>query len=129
MSAIASARAIAFDGSAPASATTVTAIIGASDESGPSTRMREGPKTAYARSGARVAYRPLMAGSPDASAYPIPTGTRNAARTSPASASRPNQARRYERIVDSPGSKREPPVTPPARCRPVEATPPPAHGG
>ena len=43
------ARATALAGSPPASASgaMVAAIIGPSEESGPSTRMRDGPKSAY----------------------------------------------------------------------------------
>ena len=48
--------------------TTTAAITGARDESGPSTSTREGPNTAYATSGTIVAYRPVIAGSPAASA-------------------------------------------------------------
>ena len=43
-------------------------MIGASDESGPSTRMRDGPNTAYASNGTIVAYRPVSSGNPAASA-------------------------------------------------------------
>ena len=48
MSASIDARATARPGSPPAatSGSTVAAIIGPSEESGPSTRMREGPNTA-----------------------------------------------------------------------------------
>ncbi len=62
------ARPIAVALSPAASGTTAAAISGASDESGPRTRIRDGPKTAYARSGVIVAYRPVIAGSPAASA-------------------------------------------------------------
>jgi hypothetical protein len=48
----------------------------------------------------------VIAGSPEASAYPIPTGTRNAASTRPAIVSRASHSRRYERSVDSPGTNR-----------------------
>ena len=81
-------------------------MIGAREESGPSTRIRDGPTIAYTRSGTIVAYRPVIAGSPEASAYPIPTGTRNAANTRPAIVSRASHSRRYERSVDSPGTNR-----------------------
>jgi hypothetical protein len=56
--------------------------------------MRDGPKIAYAASGRIVAYRPYTAGSPEASAYPIPTGTRNAVSTRPATRSWRNQGLR-----------------------------------
>jgi hypothetical protein len=39
--------------------------MGANDESGPSTRMRDGPTTAYTSSGTMVAYNPVTGGSPD----------------------------------------------------------------
>ena len=46
----------------------VAAIIGPSDESGPSTRIREGPNRAYAVRHRIVVYRPVIAGSPASSA-------------------------------------------------------------
>ena len=45
-------------GSPAANGTIVAAMMAASDESGPNTRMRLGPKMAYAISGTMVAYRP-----------------------------------------------------------------------
>jgi hypothetical protein len=48
----------------------IAAITAASEESGPSTITREGPKTAYASSGTIVAYSPVIGGSPAACAYP-----------------------------------------------------------
>ena len=51
-----------------ASGRIAAAMIGASAESGPSTRMRDGPNTAYASSGTIVAYRPVSGGSPAATA-------------------------------------------------------------
>ncbi len=62
------ASTMASSGSPAASGTIVAAISGASDESGPSTRIRLGPKMAYATSGTMVAYSPVIGGSPDASA-------------------------------------------------------------
>jgi hypothetical protein len=44
------------------------AITPASEESGPSTITREGPKMAYATSGTMVAYSPVIGGSPAACA-------------------------------------------------------------
>ena len=52
------ASATSRSGSPAASGTIVAAMMAASDESGPSTRMRLGPKMAYAISGTMVAYRP-----------------------------------------------------------------------
>ena len=49
------ARATAWAESPAASGTTVTAMSAASDESGPRTRIRLGPKMAYATSGTIVA--------------------------------------------------------------------------
>ena len=49
------ASATARAGSPSALESTATAMSGASAESGPSTMMRDGPKTAYARSGPIVA--------------------------------------------------------------------------
>ena len=63
------ARASAVSGSpVTANGATAAAIRGASDESGPRTRIFDGPTTAYARSGTMVAYRPAYAGNPAASA-------------------------------------------------------------
>jgi hypothetical protein len=53
--AIALAIATARAGSPAASGSTTARITGANDESGPSTRMRLGPKIAYASSGKMVA--------------------------------------------------------------------------
>ena len=61
-----------------------TAIMGATDASGPSTRIREGPSSAYPTRTAIVVYSPLTGGSPASSAYAIPCGTRIAASTTPA---------------------------------------------
>ena len=52
------ANATRRSGSPAASGTMVAAIMAANEESGPSTRMRLGPKMAYAISGKMVAYRP-----------------------------------------------------------------------
>ena len=41
-------------------------MIAASDESGPRTRIRLGPRTAYTSSGTIVAYRPVIGGRPAA---------------------------------------------------------------
>ena len=58
ITAIAAAAAARASGSCPATLTTAARIKGDSDESGPSTRIREGPSTAYARSGTIDAYKP-----------------------------------------------------------------------
>ncbi len=52
------ATAMAREGSPAAMETTTASIGAASAESGPSTRIRLGPNTAYASSGMMVAYRP-----------------------------------------------------------------------
>ena len=44
----------------PASGTIAAAMIGTSAESGPRTRIRDGPSSAYATSGTIVAYRPTI---------------------------------------------------------------------
>ena len=44
------------------------AMMAASEESGPRTRMGLGPSNAYASSGTMVAYRPAMGGRPATSA-------------------------------------------------------------
>jgi hypothetical protein len=66
--AIMPATATAHSGLPADSGSTTARITAASDESGPSTRIRLGPKTAYARSGTIVAYNPWMPGTPAASA-------------------------------------------------------------
>jgi hypothetical protein len=62
------ARATARSLSGPASGSTIAAITPASEESGPSTITRDGPKMAYATSGTMVAYSPVIGGSPAACA-------------------------------------------------------------
>ena len=64
----ASATARAGSPLAPTSGKIVAAIIGPSDESGPSTRIREGPKTAYPVKHRIDVYRPVIGGSPASSA-------------------------------------------------------------
>ena len=114
------ARATALAGSRPPSGRMIPAITAASEESGPSTITREGPNTAYTSSGTMVAYSPVIGGSPAACAYPIPTGTRNAVKTSPATRSLASQLLGYRRKVRTPGTHRPrpapggPPVTRPA---------------
>ena len=56
--AMAPARATARIGSPAESGRTMARMIGASEESGPSTRMRLGPNRAYTSSGTMVAYSP-----------------------------------------------------------------------
>ncbi len=46
----------------------VAAIIGPSDESGPSTRIRDGPSTAYPSRHRMLVYRPVIGGRPASSA-------------------------------------------------------------
>src|SRR5262245_21704417 len=93
-------------GSLAESGTTTLRISGANDESGPSTRMRLGPKMAYASSGTMVAYRPLIPGIPDASAYAMPTGTSMVVMTRPATRSFRSQDGWYSRRVTRPGTQR-----------------------
>ena len=62
------ASATARIGSPPESGNTTAMITAASEESGPRTRMRLGPNSAYASSGMMVAYKPLIPGTPDATA-------------------------------------------------------------
>ena len=78
------ARPIACDSLPAASGIMAAAIIGPSDESGPSTKFRDGPKRAYATRHITVVYRPVIAGRPASSAYAIPCGTSKALSTSPA---------------------------------------------
>jgi hypothetical protein len=64
------ARATARAGSPPApmSGRIVAAIIGPREESGPSTRILDGPKTAYPTRHRIEVYNPVTAGSPASSA-------------------------------------------------------------
>ncbi len=62
------ASATARAGSPTANGSTDAAMIGASAESGPSTRIRDGPKRAYTSRGMIVAYSPVSGGRPAASA-------------------------------------------------------------
>src|SRR5215216_2529357 len=71
-SAEASATARAGSPFAPTSGRIVAAIIGPSEESGPSTRIRDGPNTAYPSRQVIDVYRPVIAGRPASSAYAIP---------------------------------------------------------
>ena len=98
-SAAVSIRAVAL---APAMGMIAAATTGDTAESGPNTRMREGPKTKYASSGSIVAYKPVTAGSPASSAYAIPCGRRRAVRTKPATRSCRSQLGRYVAITCAP---------------------------
>ena len=62
------ASAIAVSWSPAASGRMVAAIIGPSDESGPRTRIGDGPASAYATRQTTVVYNPVIGGSPDSSA-------------------------------------------------------------
>ncbi len=59
------ASATARSGSPAASGRIDAPMIGASDESGPRTRILDGPARAYTASGTMVAYSPVTGGSPD----------------------------------------------------------------
>src|SRR6478735_10804309 len=104
--AIIPASATARPGSPAESGNTTDRITAASAESGPNTKMRLGPNSAYANSGTMVAYRPLMPGRPDATAYAMPTGTSIVVRTKPAATSFGSQAAWYRRSTSSPGTHR-----------------------
>ena len=65
---IAPAMATASAELAAASGRIVATSNGVSDESGPSTMIRDGPKIAYTNSGTMVAYRPVTGGNPAAEA-------------------------------------------------------------
>ena len=80
------ARAMALAGSSPATTSGAIAakISGPSDESGPSTKIFDGPIKAYPTRQATVVYNPLTGGNPANSAYAMPWGTRIAASTIPA---------------------------------------------
>nr|BFE73274.1 hypothetical protein GCM10020092_065750 [Actinoplanes digitatis] len=58
----ASATACAGSAAEPRAASSTAAIIGPSDESGPSTRIRDGPKTAYASRQKIEVYSPVIGG-------------------------------------------------------------------
>src|SRR3954447_23058219 len=105
-SADASATARAGSPSAARSGRRVAAIIGPNDESGPSTRIFEGPNSAYATRQRIEVYRPVIGGKPASSAYAIPCGTRSAVSTSPAMTSWRSQLALYDESVASPGSVR-----------------------
>lgn len=87
-------RAMARRSSPSARGTTAAAMIGASEESGPSTRTRDGPVSAYTSSGTTVAYSPACGGRPAACAYPMPAGISRAVTTTPAVRSSRSHARR-----------------------------------
>ncbi len=96
MSASIDASATARSGSPPAATrgSTVAAIIGPSEESGPSTRIRDGPHTAYPSRQRIVVYRPVIGGRPASSAYAMPCGTSSVVRTTPATRSLTSHSRR-----------------------------------
>src|SRR6516164_8325445 len=98
------ANATARWGSPAESGNTTGRIKGASAESGPRTRMRDGPNMAYASNGTIVAYRPLIPGTPEASAYAMPTGTSMVVITRPASRSCRSQDDLYPAKTANPGS-------------------------
>src|SRR5664279_2380927 len=85
---------------------TQAAIIGPRDESGPSTRILEGPKIAYPTRHRIEVYRPVIGGRPANSAYAIPCGTSRAVRINPAVRSFPNHPGRYDRSTPRPGTAR-----------------------
>ena len=58
-----------------------------------------------------VAYRPEIGGTPEATAYAMPTGTSMAVSTMPATRSSRSQSRSYSRSVQTPGSQRLQPET------------------
>jgi hypothetical protein len=62
------ASAMARSGSPPERGRTAEAMIGANEESGAITRIEDGPTSAYATSATIVAYSPVTAGRPAASA-------------------------------------------------------------
>src|SRR3954447_24735087 len=76
------ARATARPGSpfAPTSGRIVAAIMGPSEESGPRTRILEGPNTAYDARQRIDVYRPVIGGRPASAAYAIPWGTSSVVR-------------------------------------------------
>ena len=79
---------------AATSGRTVAAIIGPSEESGPSTRIRDGPNTAYPSRHKIDVYKPVIGGRPASSAYAMPCGTSSVVSTTPATTSSASQARR-----------------------------------
>ena len=82
------------------------ATSGDTAESGPSTRIRDGPSRKYTTSGTTVAYRPVTGGTPASWAYAIPCGTSSAARTVPAITSLRSAAPRWWRTSAIPGTHR-----------------------
>ena len=83
------ASATAFFGSPPEPTIgrIAAAIIGPRDESGPSTRIRDGPKSAYPTRQRIVVYSPVITGRPASSAYAMPCGTSSVVSTMPATTS------------------------------------------
>ena len=72
----------------------VAAIIGPSEESGPSTRIRDGPNTAYPSRHKMDVYKPVIGGRPASSAYAMPCGTSKVVSTIPAITSLSSHCRR-----------------------------------
>src|SRR6185503_17782043 len=88
---------------------------GPSDESGPSTRIRDGPKTAYPSRQRIDVYSPVIAGRPASSAYAMPCGTSSVVSTTPATMSLTSHSRRYEVTARNPGTADRTPLTSPPR--------------
>jgi hypothetical protein len=78
---------------AATSGRSVAAIIGPSEESGPSTRIRDGPNTAYPSRHRIEVYKPVIGGKPASSAYAMPCGTSRVVSTTPAMMSRASHMR------------------------------------
>src|SRR4051794_4299141 len=102
----------------------VAAIIGPSEESGPSTRTFNGPKNAYPTRHAIDVYRPVIGGKPASSAYAIPCGTSKAVSPTPAPTSDRSHRALYDDRVVNPGTK--PPFTG-SRSLQTRRTPPRQH--
>src|SRR5262245_24704742 len=119
--AIAPASVTARWGSPSERGATTARITAASDESGLRTRIRLGPKSAYASNGTIVAYRPLIPGTPEASAYAIPTGTSIVVMTRPAMRSSRSQDALYSRRTVRPGSQRTSSEPPALKAGPAQA--------
>jgi hypothetical protein len=99
-----------------ASGMIAAATSGETAESGPRTRIRDGPSRKYTTSGTSVAYNPVTGDKPASCAYAMPWGTSRAARTTPAPMSRRNAAPRWRRNSASPGTHRPRPFGPSTRA-------------
>ena len=89
-----------------ASGAIAVATSSATVPSGPMTTCRADPKTAYARTGTRRAYRPALTGTPASSANAMAEGRANAATVMPATMSVRSRVAEYVDRVRARGTYR-----------------------